>query len=61
MKTVTSYVKSILFISIAPLVIGTCFFSKQIEVKDYGRTPSVEVAYTKSYDFSGTKKAFPIK
>ncbi len=53
-----NYVKSILFVTIGPVILVTCFFSNQIEIKDNYRKPSVEVSYVKGYDFSKTKMAF---
>jgi hypothetical protein len=54
------YIKSILFITISPIILVTCFFSKQIEVESkVDRGPALEVEYvSKRYDFSKVKLAF---
>ena len=52
------YIKSILFITISPVILVTCFFSKQIEVESkVDRGPAVEYV-SKRYDFSKVKLAF---
>lgn len=53
------YIKSFLFIMIAPVIIVTCFFQDQINVKDNRKCSAVKVSYVKNrYDFSKVKLAF---
>jgi hypothetical protein len=55
-----TYIKSILFITITPAIIVTCFFTDQIKVESkIDRSPALEVNYVRGrYDFHKVRMAF---